>query len=101
MMFFQDLADNPQYSLVVEAGTSSVSYFNTSNSKTNQAATTIWSRTSKIKLLDEFHIEDELLQNAKSVYFGPLLITIIKFKSIPCRVAITSTSIVKVNGLIF
>jgi hypothetical protein len=40
--FFQDLADKPQYNLVVEAGTSSVSYFSNSDVNTNRDAAVIW-----------------------------------------------------------
>ena len=55
------------------------------------------SRQSRVKLMEDSQIEAELLSNPQSVYYGPLLITMIKYKSIPCRVAFTSSSIVKVT----
>ncbi len=55
------------------------------------------SRTSKVKLMNDTEIEGELLNNPKSVYYGALIITLMKFKSIPCQVVITSPSIAKVK----
>lgn len=56
------------------------------------------SRKSNVKEMNDTEIENELLTNSRSVYFGPLVITLMKFKSIPCRVAVaTSSSIITVS----
>jgi hypothetical protein len=47
--------------------------------------------------MNDTEIEGELLNNPKSVYYGALIITLMKFKTIPCQVVITSPSIAKVK----
>ena len=84
---------------MVEKGTSSVSFFSNSDPTSNRDASTIWSRSDKIKLLDVQDIEEELLKNPKFVYFAPVLMTVLRFKSIPCKLVCTSPSIMKVCSL--
>ena len=40
--FLQDLADKPQYTLVLQTGTSSVSYFSEADPNSNREAAVIW-----------------------------------------------------------
>ena len=47
--------------------------------------------------MNEKEIESELLKDPKSVYFASVIVTVLRYKSIPCKVAITSGSIMKVK----
>ena len=90
------MTQKPHFNLVLEKGTSSVSFFSDSNPSTNKDASIIWTRQKSIKQLCEQDIKEELLKNPKSVYFAPALVTVLRFKSIPCKIVPTSSSIFKV-----
>ncbi len=98
----QDLADNPQYSLIIEKGRFAEKYFSSSDPVKNPEAAILWDRIMARPASVESDmnlIEKELLNNPKSVFFGPVLATRLRFNSIPCYVEASSGSLYKVSTM--
>lgn len=98
--FHQDLVDNPQYSLIIEKGRFAEKYFSFSDPVKNPEAAVLWDRIMARPASVESDmnlIEKELLNNPKSVFFGPVLATRLRFNSIPCYIEASSGSLYKVT----
>jgi hypothetical protein len=94
------LVDNPQYTLIIEKGRFAEKYFSSSDPVKNTEAAILWDRIKDRPTSMESDmnlIEKELLNNPKSVFFGPVLGTRLRFKSIPCYIEASSGSLYKVS----
>ena len=100
LIFHQDLVDNPQYTLIIEKGRFAEKYFSSSDPVKNTEAAILWDRivAQPTSMESDMNlIEKELLNNQKSIFFGPVLGTRLRFKSIPCYIEVSSGSLYKVT----
>ena len=98
LLIFQDLIENPKFTLMIEKGRTIEKYLSSSDPVTSPETSKLWTRikgeTKSIES-DMNLIERELVENPKSVFFGPTLGTRLRFKSIPCYIESASESLYK------
>jgi hypothetical protein len=83
---------------MIEKGRTIEKYLSSSNSRNSPETTTLWARIKddpKSIISDMSLIEKELVENPKSVFFGPTIGTRLRFKSIPCYIESASDSLYK------
>ena len=99
-MRFQDLVNNPQYSLIMQKDSSSAMFFAPSENSTRNDETIIWKRTencpSCLTENDEM-TEKLLLENPMYVYFDSLMALSGRFNNYPCLIDETSKPLAKVG----
>ena len=99
-VLFQDLVDNPQYSLILLNDTASVSFFSNADMATRPDLATIWQRTENNR--DNFPstlqtVDKLIIENPFIVYFGSKIYFSITLENFPCLIQATSKILASVS----
>jgi hypothetical protein len=97
LAFLQDLLKNEDYSLLLH--TSSIPFLSNADTKIDENQALLWQRTkndSRSFSEDYGYIEKQILENPKTVFFGPKLFTNWELKNFPCLIDVTSSILGKV-----
>jgi hypothetical protein len=96
---FQDLVENPQYSLIMQKDSAAASFFTSSENTMRNDEATLWQRTENCPncFVENYEMaEKQMLENPQFVYFDSKITISGMFKHYPCHIGITSASLARV-----
>ena len=96
---FKDLAQKPQYPLILQTQSASLLYLKRADPETMPNEALIWNRArndSRTFVKNYGLAEEELLKNPNAVFYGSLTEVKASFQHFPCHIESTSKVIIKV-----